>query len=63
MVVFYICSIRHCGALLIQPDQQGMTTVLLVSGCTSAGDPLSGYTLAHPVNHHGCILHLVVVPY
>ena len=34
-VDIYICSIRHCGALLTWPDQQGATKVLLVSGWTS----------------------------
>ena len=32
----YICSIRHCGALLTWPDQWGVTSVLLVGGWTSA---------------------------
>ena len=32
----YICLIRCCGALLTWPDQWGATSVLLVSGCTSA---------------------------
>ena len=31
-----ICSIRHCGALLTQPDWQGVTSVLPVSAGTSA---------------------------
>ena len=35
-VDIYICSIRHCGALLIRPDQRGATSVLPVSGGTSA---------------------------
>ena len=33
----YICSIKHCGALLTWPDQQGATSVLPVCSCTSAG--------------------------
>ena len=32
----YICLIRHCGALLTQPDRQGMTSVLLVGARASA---------------------------
>ena len=35
VVDIYICSIRHCGALLTQPDRRGVTSVLLVSGWTS----------------------------
>ena len=35
-VDIYICSIRHCGTLLTQPDRWGTTTVLLVGGWTSA---------------------------
>ena len=31
-----MCSIRHCGALLTQPDRRGATTDLPVGGWTSA---------------------------
>ena len=35
VVDIYICSIRHCGALLTWPDWWGSTTVLPVGGWTS----------------------------
>ena len=35
MVGNYICSIRHCGALMTWPDQWSVTIVLLVGGWTS----------------------------
>ena len=35
MVDIYICSIRHCGALLTRPERRGATTVLPVGGWTS----------------------------
>ena len=34
-VDIYICSIRHCGALLTRPDRRGATSVLPVGGWTS----------------------------
>ena len=34
-VDIYICSIRHCGALLTWPDWWGAISVLPVGGCTS----------------------------
>ena len=34
-VDIYICSIRCCGALLTQPDRQGVISVLPVGGWTS----------------------------
>ena len=35
MVDIYICSIRHCGASLTEPDRWGVTSVLPVGGWTS----------------------------
>ena len=34
----YICSRRYHGTFLTRPDQQDVTSVLPVIGCTSAGE-------------------------